>query len=84
MTACFSFVGGLVTILADQVIRSPSGLPIASSEEHGKISAKRLEVERIALRLARAVPMPITKDDLTAILDELDALSVEMIRYQGS
>jgi hypothetical protein len=84
VTAGFSFVGGLVTILADQVIRSPSGLPIASSEEHGKILATRVDVERIALRLARTEAIPVTEKDLTEIIEKLDEISVAMIRYQGS
>jgi hypothetical protein len=83
-TGFFSFIGGMVTILADQVIRSPSGLMIASTEEHAKILSMRLDVERMALRLARAVPAPVTREELSKILDDLDNKSVEMIRYQGS
>lgn len=83
-TAAFSFFGGLVTILADQVVRSPSGLLIASTEEHGKILAMRLEVERMALRLAREAITPLTQDDLVKVLDRLDEQAVEIIRYQGT
>ncbi|KLK93925.1 hypothetical protein AA309_05425 [Microvirga vignae] len=83
-TACFSFVGGLVTVLADRVIQAPSGLPIASSDVYTKILAMRLDIERMALRLARAVPTPLSESDLADILNRLDEIALDLIRYERS
>lgn len=82
--ALFSFVGGIVAILADQVVRTPSGLLIASTEEHGKIVAMRLDIERIGFRLSREVATPLTTQELGDIMKKLDDHAIEILRYQSS
>jgi hypothetical protein len=82
--ASFSFIGGIVALLADQIVRTPSGVPIASSEEHAKIVDMRVEVERMALRLSRSGQKPLSQEDLSQILDALDEQALKMIRYQSS
>lgn len=81
-SAAFSFVGGIVTILSDQVIRAPSGIPLASPEEHGKIVALRLSVERACLRLDRAEVMPLKRSDLEVLIPELDEQALQTLRYE--
>ena len=66
---------------ADMAIRSPSGLSIASPDEFSKIVNLRLEVESINQRLDRASITQPTATNMSGILDDLDKLSLELLRY---
>jgi hypothetical protein len=83
--AIFALVGGLVTLFADFFERTPSGVRVASVEDHVRFVEMRAEVERIRRRIERDDLLPIPDAELETILGSLDeyAASVKRLAYSG-
>jgi hypothetical protein len=78
-TAIVASLGGLATLLAGHLERSPSGRKVNASEELATLVGMRSAVERAKARVRRDQAMPIPEGELVQILDELDAISVKVV-----
>jgi hypothetical protein len=75
-----TMLSGLAVIFADRFEQAPSGVKIASIEEHAKLIEARSGVDRMKRRLKRDGADPIPETDLRTMLDDLDKLSATLVR----
>ena len=80
-TALGAAVASLAATLSDMVVKSPSGVSIASPDEFAKLVALRVDAERIKLTLDRIAALAASDTGLAAILDELDRDALDVMRY---
>lgn len=81
ITALVAALSSLAANFADIIVKSPSGIDLASPDEYAKLISARLEVERIRQTLARLSIGASSTTDLDTLLDALDELSREILRY---
>lgn len=80
-TAAFAAFGSLTTTLADTVVKSPSGVALASPEEFAKMINARVEVERSRQLLASAAMAGLNDAELDRILVDLNEMALQVMRY---
>lgn len=84
VSAGFATIGGLTALLADHFEQAPSGLRIASAEEHGKLSQMLVELVRIERRVSRSEVYPLGGEEIKTTLDSLDQFAANIARLKHS
>ncbi|CAG9932958.1 hypothetical protein [Candidatus Nitrotoga arctica] len=81
LTALAAVAGSLVATLSELVIKSPSGVSIASPNEFAKLVALRMDAERIKLSLARMSVGSVNEVELNIMLHDQDEIALQVMRY---
>lgn len=84
ITATVAASGGLCTLASMRLSQTKSGISLATPEEHSKVISMRLEVERFAFKLGRLTNSEDHSQEVREILDRLETLAVELLRYSLS
>ena len=81
-TAFAAMLGGVATVTADQFELAPSGVRIASTDEYAKLVEMRAALELVRLRIQQDRIIPLSDEDLTAMLGKLNDYSMNVLRLK--
>ncbi|PWW04346.1 hypothetical protein DFR52_1011043 [Hoeflea marina] len=79
-SALVAMLGGLATLFADYFEKAPSGIRIASAEEHGRFVEIRASLDRIERRIARDAIIVVSDQDLLEMVSIMDDYSDRVVR----
>jgi hypothetical protein len=79
-TAIIAMIGGLATLFAEYFEKAPSGIRIATAEEHGRLVEAHATIERIERRVNRDALITLSDEELGEMVGALDDFADRIVR----